>query len=690
MIRYPIKQLKDKNELPFFPFNTLESVLVDGTGKNLADVLNNIYTKAEVNTMFATELSKFSVYPSQADLPQTARDGAVAATNENNVYIMYMYYSGAWRALTQKGDKGDKGDTGDTGATGPQGIPGPQGPQGIPGPQGPQGIPGPQGAQGIPGSVKMQIVEALPETGADDTIYLIAKTSPEDQNVYDEYIYTNSNWERIGDTSINLDNYYTKEEADVLINSKSTIYKWDGKDSNTTESNLTLFQNALEDIKKGCTPLISVDYYNNTVFDYEKGVILAFPDLSNKNLATYTGSIYLYGPRHHYLIEDNKYTTKLNLRYNQANAEIKVTNGVVTEVSKIVYNSGSTVYGPNVLQCGNVAEFTPISDYNPATKKYVDDAVANAGSNGATVTYIEYASSDNPFVFEEHEPGIYVFGKKPKAKTKTSDTATTQISTADNTIYYLRKPLADDPDNTLIGIFTHMDSSQYKIVTSSSYACGFNFVLDDWGHFVSTTQVDQTIYGTKTFANLPKLGTEVTPTNDLQLVTKKYVDDSVANAGSSGESITYIEDNSSSNPFIFEEHEPGVYVFKEQPYVKARVSNTSQTVLRPIDNIIYLLRKPLADDPIDTVIANYTTDSLLIAKVILASYNTGIDISQINNSPNFVSKSNNEQISGTKTFHNLPKLYSEKTPTNDLEFATKKYVDDAIAAAVTSALGGSY
>ena len=529
MIRYPIKQLKDKNELPFFPFNTLESVLVDGTGKNLADVLNNIYTKAEVNTMFATELSKFSVYPSQADLPQTARDGAVAATNENNVYIMYMYYNGAWRVLTQKGDKGDKGDPGDTGATGPQGIPGPQGPQGIP---------GPQGAQGIPGSVKMQIVEALPETGADDTIYLIAKTSPEDQNVYDEYIYTNSNWERIGDTSINLDNYYTKEEADVLINSKSTIYKWDGKASSTTPSNLALFQKALDDIKNGCTPLISVDYYNNTIFDYEKGVILAFPDLSNKNLATYTGSIYLYGPRHHYLIEDNKYNTKLALGYKQVNAEIKVTNGVVTEVSKIVYNAGSTVYGPNVLQCDNVAEFTPTSDYNPATKKYVDDSVANAGS--------------------------------------------------------------------------------------------------------------------------------------------------------SGESITYIEDNSSSNPFIFEEHEPGIYVFSDQPYVKARASNTSQTVLRSIDNIIYLLKKPLADDPVDTVIANYTTNSLIIAIVSLTSYDTGIGISQHNNSPNFVSKSNDEQISGTKTFHNLPKLYSEKTPTNDLEFATKKYVDDAIAAAVTSALGGSY
>ena len=121
MARYPIKQLKDKNENPFFPFNTLESVLVDGTDQNLADVLNNIYTKAEVNTMFATELSKFSVYPTQADLPSTAREGAVAATNENNVYLMYMYYSGAWRALTQKGDKGDTGAVGPTGPTGPTG-----------------------------------------------------------------------------------------------------------------------------------------------------------------------------------------------------------------------------------------------------------------------------------------------------------------------------------------------------------------------------------------------------------------------------------------------------------------------------------------------------------------------------------------------------------------------------------------
>ena len=387
MIRYPIKQLKDKNELPFFPFNTLESVLVDGTGKNLADVLNNIYTKAEVNTMFATELSKFSVYPSQADLPQTARDGAVAATNENNVYIMYMYYSGAWRALTQKGDKGDKGDPGDTGATGPQGIPGPQGPQGIPGPQGPQGIPGPQGAQGIPGSVKMQIVEALPETGADDTIYLIAKTSPEDQNVYDEYIYTNSNWERIGDTSINLDNYYTKEEADVLVNSKSTVYKWNGKSSSTTPSNLALFQKALNDIKNGCTPLISVDYNNNGFADSKKGTILAFPDLSNVDLSTYKGTIYIYGISQTSNLNSANTTLALGLTSDRPQMSISVSKGTVVSVSDMIYYNTAYSKGGNYLRCDNTAAYEPISDYHPATKKYVDDAIAAAVTSALGGSY---------------------------------------------------------------------------------------------------------------------------------------------------------------------------------------------------------------------------------------------------------------------------------------------------------------
>lgn len=105
---YPIRLLKDKNEDPFFPLNTLASVLVDGTDKNLEDVLSEIYTKEEVNAILAIELSKFSVYPSVADLPATARSGAVATVEvDDNYYEMYFYYDGAWHRLTQEGVPGE-------------------------------------------------------------------------------------------------------------------------------------------------------------------------------------------------------------------------------------------------------------------------------------------------------------------------------------------------------------------------------------------------------------------------------------------------------------------------------------------------------------------------------------------------------------------------------------------------------
>ena len=121
MALYPIRLLKDKNRHPFFPFNTLESVLVDGTNKTLADVLDDIYNKEEINTMFATELSKFTIYPSVSQLPVTARVGAVATVSSGGVDTMYIFYQDAWHILTQKGDKGD---TGETGPQGPQGEPG--------------------------------------------------------------------------------------------------------------------------------------------------------------------------------------------------------------------------------------------------------------------------------------------------------------------------------------------------------------------------------------------------------------------------------------------------------------------------------------------------------------------------------------------------------------------------------------
>lgn len=52
-----------------------------------------------------------------------------------------------------------------------------------------------------------------PTEGEASAIYLIPAENAETENVYEEWIYINSNWEMIGTTKIDLSNYYTKIEA---------------------------------------------------------------------------------------------------------------------------------------------------------------------------------------------------------------------------------------------------------------------------------------------------------------------------------------------------------------------------------------------------------------------------------------------------------------------------------------------
>lgn len=56
---------------------------------------------------------------------------------------------------------------------------------------------------------KIETVEELPLEGRTDTIYLLPKVGATD-DIYDEYIYINGNWERIGSTAVDLTNYLQK------------------------------------------------------------------------------------------------------------------------------------------------------------------------------------------------------------------------------------------------------------------------------------------------------------------------------------------------------------------------------------------------------------------------------------------------------------------------------------------------
>ena len=71
--------------------------------------------------------------------------------------------------------------------------------------------------------VTIKKVDSLPEVGEPNIIYLLPKQSNEN-SLYDEYMWIEEKWERVGSTGVGSDNYYTKEEIQQLPDNISLQY----------------------------------------------------------------------------------------------------------------------------------------------------------------------------------------------------------------------------------------------------------------------------------------------------------------------------------------------------------------------------------------------------------------------------------------------------------------------------------
>lgn len=74
---------------------------------------------------------------------------------------------------------------------------------------------------GVAGGLKFEIVDAIDtsELGDSNTIYLVPSEDTDSDNLqyYDEYMFIEGSWEKLGDTRVNLAPYYTELEVDNLI-----------------------------------------------------------------------------------------------------------------------------------------------------------------------------------------------------------------------------------------------------------------------------------------------------------------------------------------------------------------------------------------------------------------------------------------------------------------------------------------
>lgn len=110
-------------------------------------------------------------------------------------------------------------------------------------------------------TLNIVVVQALPTTNiSQTTIYLVPKSTTQTNNAYDEYINldgTTSGWEKIGDTEIDLSNYYTISQVDNLLSNK--VDKVSGKGLSTNDFTTDL-KTKLNGIATGAEVNVQADW----------------------------------------------------------------------------------------------------------------------------------------------------------------------------------------------------------------------------------------------------------------------------------------------------------------------------------------------------------------------------------------------------------------------------------------------
>ena len=68
-----------------------------------------------------------------------------------------------------------------------------------------------------------EIVNSLPSTGDNNTIYMVLDPNASSPDIYDEWLWVNGAYEHIGSTRVDLTDYYNKTQVDTALNGKANV-----------------------------------------------------------------------------------------------------------------------------------------------------------------------------------------------------------------------------------------------------------------------------------------------------------------------------------------------------------------------------------------------------------------------------------------------------------------------------------
>ena len=201
-------------------------------------------------------------------------------------------------------------------------------------------------------------VDELPTEDIKDYIlYLVPSDKPGENNLCYEYLYINNAWEMVGTTSVDLSNYYTKDEVDDrsmfnIVLPNSTL---EGN-GNIRQEDYQAFLPLLQFLYtkcRGTNRFIRLPFVNiNTAHDSS-----TFYDADNSQL----------------FVVDEQYNKSLNNIHVSLNGIPKFDNSGVAKYFSL-YVDGN-------IENDNITSIRSVSIHKStlpvATKKYVDDVLAN-------------------------------------------------------------------------------------------------------------------------------------------------------------------------------------------------------------------------------------------------------------------------------------------------------------------------
>lgn len=305
------------------------------------------------------------------------------------------------------------------------------------------------------------------------------------------------------------------------VSGGSTIYVFDK--NGTTADNLAVLNDFYTDYLAGKAQYLLMTHGTDdfSCFLTIQGDYTTFLDFSGHTISMGSGAS-SYGVSYKYL---ETYTLRMI-----------IVNGAVDEYNLFVNSAYGLAGTYNILGIGNTTYYEPGGDYEPATKKYVDD---NSGVH--VLKKSDY--TDCQIDITGFKKGIYMWedvgashwGFKFKLKIGENTNTYASLFSYDNQ-FVITRDVENLSDNDVFG-YCYTRSSEYAdlnsySITKLSYkssedGCIYKMGMASAG-FVSTGGVNQTINGTKTFSSLPSCSG--TPSSNNDLVNKKYVDDSITAA----------------------------------------------------------------------------------------------------------------------------------------------------------------